>query len=46
MIPANMLLISFQIFDGCVDERSLRESDGSARTCDTEFHHESFQQTR
>ena len=46
MIPANMLLISFQIFDGCVDERSPRGFDGSARTCDIQFHHESFQQTR
>ena len=46
MIPANILLISFQIFDGCVDERSLRGFDESARTCDTEFHHEPFRQTR
>ena len=46
MIPANMLLISFQIFDECVGERSPRGFDGSARTCDTEFHHEPFRQTR
>ena len=42
MIPANILLISFQIFDGCVGERSPRGFDESVQTCDIEFHHESF----